>query len=737
MSQLGSIGHYATHVQLLEFSVDNTTVTAKVSKNSPPLPVVLPLRPEGHPNGFLSLATRVQRLLKNRHLFPIVEEGVVRFQSIRPDQKTWKEAFTCNFPSKRTPWTLRSDRRISYVFFNTLKTWDWKKGTEEITALPFMSTTALAECPSGHLIAGDDSGKLFYKNKVLDLGLKDPIETITPLSPSRCLVSVRGRHGNSLKAVDLETEKIISDISGSKFYVREDGSILTHSYPYLLIHTYDSTTEKYIERELTERKVRRVNFLSSRKALINCKREGSDCHILDIDSGELEEIPKEVPWEDFCGYFIRRVLYLQDGTLVFSPKKGDPHLEMYKEGSFSSTESKGSSGVNDFIELSDGSIMFATDSRGAGIHVVDREKKFHFSECSPTMSYRHITHLEETPDGSVIVEAEDSVVIFEPDFKEVEASGERVGEVLEQIKNHPNQLPLYHRLGSLLDGQNERACRAYLGGAFQAIKAGNDYQARRFYEKANKLDPTEARLFKPAGVEVGNKRKRALLVGEGDFSFTQALKKKHPHLDLTATELLQPIAEEVKNRAKELLNSGVNILFGVDGEKIHKTFKGRRFERIQWNCPFGLSLYESESFKRVMPSFFQSASQLQLPGDRIHVTLDQRGGDMSIMRQQQNPIALSSASSGYRLIRKRRFGTDRYPDYTHVKTGTEEKYVRGVEKEFIFEKVGRLAKIENAIELMDPGVKTYQVVKPNEENARPEDYYFECSTDEDSSDSEG
>lgn len=80
------------------------------------------------------------------------------------------------------------------------------------------------------------------------------------------------------------------------------------------------------------------------------------------------------------------------------------------------------------------------------------------------------------------------------------------------------------------------------------------------------------------------------------------------------------------------------LRFGIDAERIHEIFRGHRFKRIHWNCPFGFSgsPKEKEAFRQVLPNFFLSSSQLQLAGDQTHVTLMQRSGECWKKRQKEN-----------------------------------------------------------------------------------------------------
>lgn len=123
-------------------------------------------------------------------------------------------------------------------------------------------------------------------------------------------------------------------------------------------------------------------------------------------------------------------------------------------------------------------------------------------------------------------------------------------------------------------------------------------------------------------------------------------------------------------------------------------------------------------------------------GDRIHVTLINQDA-----RQIENPIVKGSTQAGYRLIRMRPFGSNRYPGYQHVMTDTNSKANGqykggGEEKEYVFEKVQINMRseptIEDAKKMSDPNVKNYRLLSGSEPDLKK--CRFECSEDGDSSD---
>ncbi|KAF9011161.1 hypothetical protein BDQ17DRAFT_1345612 [Cyathus striatus] len=108
-------------------------------------------------------------------------------------------------------------------------------------------------------------------------------------------------------------------------------------------------------------------------------------------------------------------------------------------------------------------------------------------------------------------------------------------------------------------------------------------------QKANAKRPTIP--FKPTD--------KILLIGEGNFSFAQALIDDPPSelegiipQNITATAYdtevecyeKYPDAHAIVSNIKQ---KGVKVLFGVDGTKLEKTagLKGKKFDRVVWNFP--------------------------------------------------------------------------------------------------------------------------------------------------------
>ncbi len=210
----------------------------------------------------------------------------------------------------------------------------------------------------------------------------------------------------------------------------------------------------------------------------------------------------------------------------------------------------------------------------------------------------------------------------------------------------------------------------------------------------------------------GNHKQR-LFVGEGNFSFTEAFIQKHDakwgHAptqslgrSIWATELQPPDSlngnGEATARIDRLKEKGVFILFGVDGAALHaeQTLDGKKFPRIHWNCPHDGSQYQKQSLPPIIEAFFQSCRKMQSPQDRVHITLAQPTPPPSKPKNLKEfyqgmiyDIVRASTLAGYKLIKKRVFGQERYPEYHHTQTVTsaEAPVIKQGMREFVFEQI--------------------------------------------------
>ena len=89
--------------------------------------------------------------------------------------------------------------------------------------------------------------------------------------------------------------------------------------------------------------------------------------------------------------------------------------------------------------------------------------------------------------------------------------------------------------------------------------------------------------------------------------------------------------DNLLKRVAILKEKGAEVIFGVDGTKIHEVFKNQKFPRIHWNCPHdGNDNHppaEQGKVKQTLPlliaRFFSSCAKIQNWKDRVHVTLAQ------------------------------------------------------------------------------------------------------------------
>ncbi len=190
-------------------------------------------------------------------------------------------------------------------------------------------------------------------------------------------------------------------------------------------------------------------------------------------------------------------------------------------------------------------------------------------------------------------------------------------------------------------------------------------------------------------------------VAEGTLSYSRALTTKHPEVgkSLIASEImtageLSAIPEFKQNKA--ILDARqVQTAFGVDAQKLHEhpQFQ-KRFPRIHLNflrCP---GSYTNGRTQSTLRNFFSSVGDhhIQEKGDKVYVTIPKRSEKQreQFMQVAQYELYDAVIAAGYKLFRKRRFDTQRYPEYKHHQTGSSQE-VGEVERyggrEFVFRKV--------------------------------------------------
>ena len=148
-------------------------------------------------------------------------------------------------------------------------------------------------------------------------------------------------------------------------------------------------------------------------------------------------------------------------------------------------------------------------------------------------------------------------------------------------------------------------------------------------------DPTDDRLL--ASYE---QRHRILLVGEGDFSFTEALSDQLPSGQITASaldteaELLQKYPAEIGARLARLRARGVVLRLGVDATtvELHHLVDGaddaaptarKKFDRVVYNFPYAHVTKFCKEFREanlhLLRGFFARSAAMLAHGGEVHV----------------------------------------------------------------------------------------------------------------------
>ncbi len=188
---------------------------------------------------------------------------------------------------------------------------------------------------------------------------------------------------------------------------------------------------------------------------------------------------------------------------------------------------------------------------------------------------------------------------------------------------------------------------------------------------------------------IASKCKRTLIIGDDFFSFADQYTKAHPERasGVFATsnkgEEETKACVEVENRLERLHALGVKLLFNLSPANFQVMLRGERFEKIQWNYfQTQPELYEGCRDKNgVMIAFFQSCSDLQIWGDRVHLVLGQSDEAEGIKEQLEMNLPEAASMSGYALTKKCSSGLV-FSSQTRDESdfGDQEAY------EFIFEK---------------------------------------------------
>lgn len=665
---------------------------------------------------YLSSAAKVKRLLQGFFVQPTyqAETHAVTLEPSSPEIEAWKRKAMLRLPPDAIS-ICRADGKISYAIGDTVTTWDWATDTYEVIEVKNAAgITALAERSDGSLIMGDEKGQLHVAGKIINTGIQQSITDILYFHDAWALIKYEKISENERREIEIKKLNFLTGEVGevdrqTQILALGDGSliILDKTKDSICWEQFDQTQRKFIDIPTRDKKEKifAIRLASKTKVLLLHKDNKELLTMYDIETHTEQTWKNDQLWID-C---LRNYPYvcLDDQTIAVGSSVGRNALInfYYREGLEKepmNAPEAGSWGVNAMITLSNGSIMYGTHTTPSGIHLVDIEGKIAFTHTFSNENPQ-IKSLTELPNGAIAIKSYDSIIIMQPQLKD----------------NSP-----------LSD--NESKYNTYISSLEAAFKQANFYKARRYYEKAKKIKPSSnahslisllhlkkslnKKLYRQVLLDTlygqNNEKvkdihldqevstwktktcKKRLFIGEGTFTFTEAFIKKHEEThsllasSIVATELAVPSEkkEEVMQRVSHLRERGVTVLFGIDGQLLHNHFREKRFKRIHWNCPFTGTGVSQDIFKAAIPQFFLSCAQLQLSGDRVHIALMQeKSRNYWKKRQTENPIVLGATSAGYRLIRKRLFGTKRYPGYQHAKTSGED-HSKGEQREFVFEK---------------------------------------------------
>ncbi|NGX31387.1 MAG: hypothetical protein K940chlam8_00755 [Chlamydiae bacterium] len=730
------IGFHVTPDATIEFfkkpgiSVfDPRIVVAIINHDGKELLVQLPpMCPQLHTRVY-TFVEKMQYFLQNSTIHPVYDpsSNTVSFSRL-PRGTRWVIHRKLEELPPKAKILIRSDGCVSYFFINTVTTWDWENQSHSVFSIPG-EIAAFAELPDGGLVIADTAGNLYFGTRCSTLEFK-----ITDIF----LFNERYLLLNKTTLFDTKNNEVVKQFEGKvrvlshnffvvskelkKFYLDLAGNMLFED------HTSQITPNRLEIEEL---------FCVAEDVLLILYKDSKTIGLWNAETQKLEIWEDEKFWEMLAKVQILKKI--DPNTLVFDATSGyTPRMGLYyiSEKTFSYFEA-GSWGVKAFSTLANGSIIFGTDTRGSGVHLILGRGE----STSPdivNIENQDIHDIQELPNGFVLIQFFNFLMIIKPMSPNIEAN-------------------------VVLDDP-EKQSQKYLAEMQDAIKQKHLYQARRFYEKARALKPKETlpceiflfflqrtsykaqkmrvlldlHRLAPQNLNLKRSCKRRLFVGELDLSYTEALINKHKdtHLRLassiTATELGNPATDDALQRVKRLMKQGVRVLFGIDAKQLHITFKGQRFQRIHWNGPFGgSSPKDREAFQGTVPLFFKACTQIQTVKDRVHVTL---AGD-DAYRQLENTLLAGATKAKYRLIRKRVFGSERYPGYVY--RATSSATLSFEQREFVFEKTSlpltKKTFLENAKTLENPQEKEFQI-KPDGNDLKPDAYYYECSTDYDSSD---
>ncbi|AUB42185.1 protein of unknown function DUF2431 [Nostoc flagelliforme CCNUN1] len=206
----------------------------------------------------------------------------------------------------------------------------------------------------------------------------------------------------------------------------------------------------------------------------------------------------------------------------------------------------------------------------------------------------------------------------------------------------------------------------------------------------------------------GQRVKRRLYVGEGDFSGSLAMTKKHPDeaegihatsYEPSDDELFKEGSAAAKNK-QQLLERGAKVSHGIDATNLGKYHQEggklgtEKFDKAYFHHPRS-SNRNGPSAKKLSHDFAASARDVLTENGKIHLSLPSSGtyekGEKKTPQQIRNNLygakpVKDIEKLGYKLDEKRAGIIDRYGEsgFSHTKTGKGEGLSNLKSREFVF-----------------------------------------------------
>ncbi|GBG34528.1 25S rRNA uridine2634-N3-methyltransferase [Hondaea fermentalgiana] len=166
-----------------------------------------------------------------------------------------------------------------------------------------------------------------------------------------------------------------------------------------------------------------------------------------------------------------------------------------------------------------------------------------------------------------------------------------------------------------------------------------------------------------------------LVVGDGNFSFSEALAKKSARTQYgiqvvcTSLDKRSEVARKYGKSATQALQTleemaHCELVHGVDATDLSASFQGRLFSRVIFNFPH-TGLQRVHDNRALLRDFFSSVRDVLAPGGHVEVTLKDGPPYSSWQIEDQ------ADPSGFGLVALRPFHFRDYPGYRHVTTNKE------------------------------------------------------------------